>query len=563
MKKNLLAFIACVFIFEMGYAQFQTSYGTPRRDQAFSVQSTRDLNYILSGETDSTFFGLKEATLTKISPLGAVLWSYVYGGINSESYKSVRQVPTTAIAPVSYVTTGYTNSFGVGGFDVLLTGVNVAGIPVFSTTFGGSKTDRGNNVQVITNPTGAPGYIIAGETSSFPFGTATGFNFYVIQTDAMGFLTGSVVIGGPGDERANWIEQTSDGGYIVVGQSSSPILCTTAGVAPNLNIFVVKLNPDLTVAWSRTIGDGPNVLKNDVAYSVKETPDRDFIVTGYTESYGSGSQDIFLLNLRPNGAFNWFKTYGRRLSDRAFSIIIERAATVPASYNYIVTGSSQNYNLAGNTDAITMKTNSTGVHIWTRKFGSSNFDGFNEVAHNLSTTSGGYIMAGRTNSYGAGSDDKLFALSNSFGVIDGVCDRYVTPITKIYQTCMDPNTQFMKVNRERRIQISYKPIEYKRHRCTTISMKSTDDEELLTEEAGSGLLVSPNPTSSDISLTYPEELAGATVQVINTKGVIVYKGKLEGNSQSQIPAQDLPEGLYIISIISNDNKITNTKFIKK
>jgi hypothetical protein len=96
--------------------------------------------------------------------------------------------------------------------------------------------------------------------------------------------------GGTRDDRANFFQQTSDGGYILAGYTSS------FGVDSS-DIFLIKTDANGNVVWAKTYGG----TGDDRAYSVQQTSDGGYIVTGFTYSFGASLADIFLIKTDANG----------------------------------------------------------------------------------------------------------------------------------------------------------------------------------------------------------------------------------------------------------------------
>jgi len=105
--------------------------------------------------------------------------------------------------------------------------------------------------------------------------------------------------GGTSDDMARFVQQTPDGGYIVVGYIDS-------FGAGDYDIFLIKTDANGNIQWAKTYG-GTN---DDGAYSVQQTSDGGYIVAGYTYSFGAGSADLFLIKTNANGNIQWAKTYG-------------------------------------------------------------------------------------------------------------------------------------------------------------------------------------------------------------------------------------------------------------
>jgi len=185
------------------------------------------------------------------------------------------------------------------------------------------------------------------------------------------------------ENAAYSVQQTSDGGYIVTGKTESL----------SNDFWVLKLSSDGSVEWQKSYG-GSN---NDRAYSVQQTSDDGYIVAGYTESFGAGSTDFWVLKLSSDGSVEWQKTYGGSNNDRAVSV------QQTSDGGYIVVGLSK---IQGQweADIWILKLFPNGDVDWQRTYEHSYI-----MEHHLiqQTSDGGYIFAADTISFGAGGQDIL------------------------------------------------------------------------------------------------------------------------------------------------------------
>jgi hypothetical protein len=278
-----------------GDVQWAKTYGGTGAELAHSVQQTSDGGYILAGTTIIGGSG-NEALLIKTDAYGNVQWAKTYGGINADFAYSVQQT-----SDGGYIVAGTTYSFGVGG-DILLIKTDANGNVIWAKTYGGTGYDEAYSVQ----QTSGGGYIVAGTTNSFGAG---GFDVFLIKTDAFGNVQWAKTYGEAGNDAANSVRQTSDGGYIVAGGTHS----FSAGWG---DIFLIKTNASGNLQWAKTYGG----TSEDWASSVQQTSDGGYIVAGYTASFGAGGGDVFLVKIDTFGNLQWVKTYGGTGSDQARSV---------------------------------------------------------------------------------------------------------------------------------------------------------------------------------------------------------------------------------------------------
>jgi hypothetical protein len=205
----------------------------------------------------------------------------------------------------------------------------------WAKTYGGASDDRANSIQ----PTSDGGYIVAGWTISFGAG---GADVWVLKLDGSGNVTWQKTYGGAGTDWATSIQQTSDGGYIVAGVTGS----FGAGSG---DVWVLKLDGSGNVTWQKTYGGG----STDYAYSIQQTSDGGYIVAGLTDSFGAGSADVWVLKLDGSGNVTWQKTYGGGSTDYAYSI------QQTSDGGYIVAGLTDSFG-AGSYDFWVLKLDGSG-----------------------------------------------------------------------------------------------------------------------------------------------------------------------------------------------------------
>lgn len=201
--------------------------------------------------------------------------------------------------------------------------------------------------------------------------------------------------GGIWSDNFSAIQPSADGGYIMIGTSNS------FGCG-NTDMYVVKTDSLCRHVWSRTYGG----YVNEEGYSVATTYDHGFAFLGFTDSYGNGGYDVFLVRTDSVGNIKWEKTYGGSDWDFGYSI-----KETPADSGFIICGTTYSYG-KGNGDVYVIKTNKFGDTLWTKAIGGSGYDAGNSVCLVNDSL---YAIAGETSSFGKGDTDVYVMLLNEKG----------------------------------------------------------------------------------------------------------------------------------------------------
>ena len=326
---------------------------------------------------------IRTPTPTEAGSLGpGIAFERTFGGAAMDEGVSVSQT-----ADGGYVLTGLTRSFGAGGEDVFLIRTDPSGSEVWAKTFGGSGLDNGWSV--LETPDG--GFLIAGFTDSFGAG---GVDFYLIRTDSTGELLWEKTYGGEADDYAWAIQPAPEGGYVIAGQTDS-------FGAGDIDAYLIRIDADGEVLWTQTYG-GKQV---DRVFSVDQAPGGGFILAGITSSFGAGGRDAYVVKTDSLGKTDWERTFGDIGDDVAHSVDHTEDG------GYLVMGYTNSFG-AQDYDVYLIKIDFLGDTQWTQLFGGKADD---RVITGQQTLDGGYILVGRTRSFGAGNWDMYLVKTDSIG----------------------------------------------------------------------------------------------------------------------------------------------------
>jgi hypothetical protein len=273
------------------------TYGGGSDDCGYSVQQTSDGGYVIAGVTRSQGAGGDDVYLIKTGPAGETLWTRTYGGTADDNGYAVQQT-----ADGGYIIAGYTWSFGAGLWDVYLIKANADGDTLWTRAFGGRHQDVSYSVQ----QTADGGYVIAGITSSYGAG---GADIYLIKTDANGDVEWTRTYGTTESDEGYAVQQTTDGGYIVAGM-------TTSFGAGRCDVYLIKTSASGDTLWTRTFGGD----HDEYGYSVHQVADGGYVIAGTTRSFGAGIDDIYLIKTSASGNALWTRTFGGDSFDYGHSV---------------------------------------------------------------------------------------------------------------------------------------------------------------------------------------------------------------------------------------------------
>ena len=355
--------------------EWNKTYGGNEWENAYSVKQTLDGGFIFTGYTKSYGASWSDGWLVKTDSNGNELWNKTFGGPSRDDFSYVEQTNDGG-----YITAGYTYLSG----DILSSGWFVKtdsnGNEIWNRTIGGDD----NNVAEFVQQTSDGGYILTGYSGTYDI---SDIDYWVVKIDSQGNNLWDTTYTGTTDDFIECIRQTSDGGYILVGSTRE------FRAKDDSKVFLVKIDSNGNQIFDRTYG------AKDCSYasSVFLTRDGGYIIVGETSS-GDELAESLLIKTDSDGNQEWIKTFGNMTKN-----IRTYDGQQTFDGGYILAGAIGSFiGDSGDTqwsNAIIIKTDSSGNEQWNITVGGDD----NDWAYSIfQTTDGGYIISGFTDSYVTG-----------------------------------------------------------------------------------------------------------------------------------------------------------------
>ncbi|MEN5305961.1 T9SS type A sorting domain-containing protein [Chryseobacterium cucumeris] len=378
--------------------EWQKALGGTHGESANAVQQTSDGGYIVAGNSMSNDgdvtgnHGGGDYWIVKLNPAGGIQWQKTLGGSNVDDAQSIRQTTDGG-----YIIAGSSNSGdgdisgNHGNYDYWIVKLDSNGNMQWQKSLGGSSMDMAQSIQ----QTSEGGYIVAGSSSSNDgdvSGNHGGGDYWIVKLDINGNIQWQKSLGGSSSEQVNSVQQTFDGGYIIAGTTVSTDGDITVSYGNN-DFWVVKLDSGGNMQWQKTLGN----IGDNIGYYAQQTFDGGYIAVGTSfnsSNLESGLPDYWVIKLSNNGTIEWDKYFGGSFHDNAITI------RQTPEWDYIVAGwtasnNGQVTNHHGNLDYWIIKLDSSGNLKWEKTLGGPDFDYLTALEL---TADNGYIVSGSTGS---------------------------------------------------------------------------------------------------------------------------------------------------------------------
>jgi predicted secreted protein len=380
------AFSGVVCTCSAAASMWDKTYGGAANDIApGETVQASDGGYAILGDTSSFGAGGSDFWLIKIDVDGNVEWNQTYGGTDNEASGDM-----CLTSDEGYAMVGGTYSFGAGSQDFWLVKTDANGTMQWNMTYGGTGSEYAYHVVQTVDG----GYALLGQTSSFGAGS---YDFWLVKTDANGTMQWNMTYGGTGSDTGIHVLQTEDEGYALAGHTGS-------FGAGSLDAWLIKTDTEGNVQWNMTYGG----TGSEYGQCLERTSDGGYGIACMTNSFGAGSLDFWFVKIDSSGNMQWNQTYGGTGMDGPTHFI----QTIDGGYAMVGFTTS-----SSNQDACLLKTDSAGTLEWNMTYGGAG----TEIAYALLQTSdGGYLFTCNTNSFGAGGNDIWLVKTDELGVPEGL-----------------------------------------------------------------------------------------------------------------------------------------------
>jgi len=279
----------------LGNIAWQKAIGGAANDTFYAVLETGDGGFLCAGDSFSADAD-GDALVVKFEADGDLAWQRLYGGDQADSGRAL-----IATEDGGYLLSGFSASFGSGSTsDAWVLKLNAGGAIQWQRTYGGGGHD--DAYAIAPAPNGA--FVLAGESASF--GDSDGDVWY-FKINGEGALLWQKVIGGSNTDLANAIGATSDGGFIIGGQTGS-------FGAGDFDAWLIKLNAAGDVVWQKAYGGS----REETLTGLTALADRGFLFDSGTISFGLSVSDSWIVRVDRNGDVVWQRLYGGGASESAY-----------------------------------------------------------------------------------------------------------------------------------------------------------------------------------------------------------------------------------------------------
>lgn len=259
-----------------GQQEWVKFYGGSGKERGQDIIQTNDGNFTIVGYTTSAPAQYYDALMLRVDNNGDTLWTQIYGGATYDDANSVK-----VLSDGGYIFGGQSDNPG-NAFDQYLVRTTSNGTPIWTKKMGTLGTDNIESLSILPD-----GFILAGSSSTITGGDDDG---YLVKTDTSGNVLWAKAYGDTAPDDFHRVEMTTDGGFIACGTTSS-----YGDEDPNL--WLVKTNSNGDTLWNKTYGRH----NHDHGYSAEQTSDGGYIIVGHTGSFGYNFEEAYIAKVDDSG----------------------------------------------------------------------------------------------------------------------------------------------------------------------------------------------------------------------------------------------------------------------
>ena len=317
----------------------------------------------------------------KFTANNSLLWSKTFGGTEDDRGNDIIQTADGGFAILGFTQSSNGDVIqNNGSKDFWIAKLTTTGTLTWQKSFGFSGSDYGTSL-IQTNDNGylLTGVIdvtaSGGEGNSRTSQRHAGGDIWAVKLSAVGNFEWSKYFGGSFTDTAFGVEKTADNGFIIVGSSDSDDVDISDNKG-SYDFWVLKISSSGTLLWEKSFG-GTEI---DEARAITSTTDGNFIIVGDTRSSdvnvsnNNGAADLWMLKISPEGNLLWEKTIG------ATGFDVARSVSKSQDNGFVISGSSRSsdggYTNQGQNDAWVLKTDANGNILWQKTIGGTEIDFF-------------------------------------------------------------------------------------------------------------------------------------------------------------------------------------------
>tara|TARA_B100000579_G_C22844398_1_gene863492 strand:- start:591 stop:2624 length:2034 start_codon:yes stop_codon:yes gene_type:complete len=365
---------------------FSNTYNDASFDYGRYLIQTNDDGYLVAGNTSLLGDNYSNVLMLKVDHTGEQVWRKDY------TYSSNDRVNTVIeLEDGSLVMAGFSTSNTNSSKDLLIMRTDSEGNIEWQSLYGDTRDEIANSISSASDG----GFIIAGEITNENTGNSS---CYLLKVNNNGEFEWDRSFGGSLNDQGFFLISANDGGFVITGVTRSQN--DSSG-----DLWLIKVNNTGEILWEKTFG-GENF---ESGRSLQQTSDEGYIIVGQTESFGNGNNDAYLLKTDSQGNEIWSRTYGGSGTDQG------RYVVETLDQGYIISGYTDSYGSMGGFNFWLIKTDSNGDLEWQEYYGGSGDD---RAFCGIQASDGGYAIVGQSNTGGSTGVDILLVKTDDIGNAD-------------------------------------------------------------------------------------------------------------------------------------------------